>query len=365
MSASKEHRPANPSSGVGVSDACAQANQWFMRTKDGGMTDEDNRAFEAWRAADPAHARAYDARKTAWEELGRMAEMEGVESLMAPTFADSIREQTIAAFASVRKAVGRPRFAPMIGGAAAATVLLLIAANVRDLTIPAPTPSQALAMADYMTEVAEIREVTLADGSVVTLGAQSALDVDFSAGQRRVELIKGEAFFDVEKDPARPFLVAADDMVVRVLGTKFDVHLGAEAVRVSVAEGRVEVLKPDETAELAEPEGVSRVLTGGERVIAEKQGDVLETETVAANSVAAWRAGRLVYVDAPLKEIIADMNRYSNKNILFADPAIGEIEYTAVFKTDEIDAMVTLMAASLGIEAAQSRDSHIVLGQRR
>src|SRR5690606_13571610 len=121
------------------------------------------------------------------------------------------------------------------------------------------------------------------------------------------------AFFEVMKDPARPFLVAAQDTLVRAVGTKFDVKRSADIVHVSVLEGVVEVMKPDnivDAIEKADTNNIEKqVLTAGERVSVARNVPLPQARSVDQFKPGAWREGRLACEDASLAEIVSDLNR--------------------------------------------------------
>ena len=213
----------------------------------------------------------------------------------------------------------------------------------------------------YVTGIAEIRRELLPDGTVVTLGAASAMDLRFTPGERRVLLSAGEAYFEVEENPAAPFVVEAGGTLVRVLGTKFDVSLGVGAVNVAVSEGRVEVIQPETpTAEIADGD-IKHVLTAGQRVTAASTGPVQPVVTVEADKVAAWRRGELVWENTALRDIVADLNRYSARQVRFASDDIGDAHYTFAFQASDIEEAVDVIADTLGLKAEETGDGTVVL----
>ena len=175
--------------------------------------------------------------------------------------------------------------------------------------------------ADYLTGTEETRLVTLPDGSRVHLGAASALRTDFDQGRRRVTLLRGEAFFDVTRDPAHPFLVRTDTLDVTVLGTRFNVAIGALSDTVSVASGRVRVA--DQHRRLAD-------LRPGQQLSRYHDGEVREAR-LAVEDVGAWQQQRLFVVDTAIADVIAVLRRYDDRGILLADDRLGEQRVTGSF----------------------------------
>ncbi len=189
------------------------------------------------------------------------------------------------------------------------------------------------ARADHATSTGEVRQVTLADGTLVTLGPDSAIRTEFTPAVRQVELLAGMAFFEVAKEAGRPFLSRVDDLTATALGTAFDLSLDARVVSVAVDHGVVEV-----------------ALAGGARLPAERlaQGDWLtldeRTRAIgrgrrAADQIAAWRDGTIVADRETVAAVVARIARWQPGRIVIADPRFGALRISGVF-----DAQVPAMA---------------------
>ena len=213
------------------------------------------------------------------------------------------------------------------------------------------------------TAVAEIRDVTLPDGTVVTLGAKSRLDYKFEDGLRTAELLDGEAFFDVAADKAHPFYVRAGDRLVRVVGTQFDVRQSSETVMVSVVEGIVQVIKgQDPQATEARHETLSMdVLTAGDKVTAMIGKDQRRIESIDPETAAGWRTGWLAYEDVSLHDIVGDIRRYDSRAYDFSDPHLGQMRVTAAFGADKVDQFLYALEVSYPLSVDTSDPSKVVL----
>lgn len=335
-----------------------QAAEWFTRLHSGEVDSDTRDRFEAWLHGDRAHKIAYREFEQVYRDLDFVAEKAGVD---------------------VDEALGRKRSlwglhypewlkTPVGGGSAALVSLVTLALVVFTLMQPR-TDAPGFLEPDYVTEIAEIREVILEDGSVVTLGAKSQIKTEFSATRRQVTLIDGEAFFEVAKDANRPFFVAAQDTLVRVVGTKFDVKRSADIVHVSVLEGVVEVMKPSNIEQAITSADTSvidkQVLTAGERVSAARRVALPEARQVEQIQPGSWREGRLAYEDASLAEIVADLNRYYERPIRIASSDVGDLRSTLAFQTTEIDQVFDVMAAIHPINVEKPASGEIVLRRRR
>ncbi len=339
-----------------------EALDWVMHLSSDGLSAEDRARLDAWLAADPRHQEAYDFADMVWQDLPGtpgLAELEPLEEAPALGMVAGAWSR-LASAAHIE--MSRP--ALYLPALAAAALLLLF-------VIPGISPGGWLSSSpDYATEIAEIRDVVLDDGSIVTLGARSRIEVDFTAAERRVALVEGEAFFAVEKDPGRPFIVDVADTSIRVVGTKFDVHRGPAEVRVTVLEGIVEVRKSaapagagSDAETLGEPAPV-RIVTSGQQVTSTYAGVLAAVREVAPVQPGAWRQGRLFYDGASLAEIVADANRYYGDRIELATDELGTLRLTAAFGTDEVDRLVDALQRALPLVAERLPDGRIILWPR-
>lgn len=289
--------------------------QWFALLRDEDATEEDRSRFQAWLAADPRHTHAYRAVERIWgglDQLDPAAPKSGTADISANV---------------VTLAERRRRFTPLRGLAAAA---VLLAAVVTWQVLP---PGLG---ADYRSGVGERQTVRLEDGSQVELATASAMDVDFEAGKRTVRLVAGEAYFTVAPDPQRPFVVETPQGGITVLGTAFNVRLGASD-SVAVTHNSVEVRAAGQSRRVTEGEMVN---FGGAGVSA------IEPADLAA--IVAWRDGQIVFNDAPLGEVVAELQRYRQGRIQIVGD-ITERRVTAVFNTQRIDAALDTIGQSLGL----------------
>ena len=351
-----------------IDDIDEAANGWRILLDSGNATDADRHDFAAWLAADPRHCDVYAQVSAAWRMMAGAEDADLPSDFFAPSMREKLGDAAGAALAVLKRptAIG---FA--LAGAAAACLALFITVPLRQTApiegLAAATPASIA----YQTAIGEIRTETLADGSAVTLGADSMIEVVLSEGQRSVRLAKGEVFFDVARNPDRPFLIAAGDARVRVLGTSFDVQRKADVVRVGVAEGEVRVSYPlfFGTSARNEQGGNSagstmrlrRTLTAGQQVAASPAAGLGQISPVSPDAVGAWRERVFVYDGATLAELTADANRYHERRIIITDPAVAELKVTATFAASEIDRTLAALAGALSISMERTGDGDIVL----
>lgn len=303
----------------------SQARDWLMRLNDATLDDAAKAEFRNWVQADPRHAAAFRMSYAAWERVGAtdgaLAEaMRIVQEL-------STRQISRPDF-GVRASVLQP-----VGIAMAACLVLAIGLS---LWLPR-THTQT-----YATALGDVETFQLADGSAVTLGPNAEIVVQIGDRTRHVSLEKGRAFFRVTHDETRRFSVRAGETEVRVLGTSFDLRRGPEGVRVAVRDGRVEVA--DLPTDTSDQDDDIRVLTKDQQVAAAGDGSLSETTSVDIAAATGWITGHLVYRNAPLSELVADLNGYRGINIEIMDRSLDDLSITAAFGVDQADQV--LMALS-------------------
>jgi transmembrane sensor len=201
----------------------------------------------------------------------------------------------------------------------------------------------------FSTGKGETKVIALKDGSVVTLNTASEIQVNYSDTARAVELISGEALFDVARNKARPFVVAAGDTSVRVVGTSFTVrHLDATPVQVLVREGIVEVFKP------ATGDMPVRITANNMAVAASDSDNAIAAAPVPVAQVhrqLAWQNGQLAFEGETLAQAVQEFSRYSDTRIVVDDPALAREEIAGLFKATDPVGFAQTIAISLNAHA--------------
>ncbi|MEM7506189.1 MAG: FecR domain-containing protein [Pseudomonadota bacterium] len=195
-----------------------------------------------------------------------------------------------------------------------------------------------LLLADHQTRAGELKTIALPDGSSATLNTTSAIDLEFGSDRRRVRLLAGEALFEVDADPARPFVVETPEGTVRVVGTVFSVRSIAGETRVKVAEGAVT------TTPAAAPE--EQISAGEGLTFTENQAAKM---AIKQSTAFAWREGRLVFNSVPLETVIAELDRYYSGVFVLVGGDFGERLVSAVFRSDEPLAALERIAERFGL----------------
>jgi transmembrane sensor len=218
------------------------------------------------------------------------------------------------------------------------------------------------------TQAGENRDVLLGDGSTVSVGARSVLWATLTRDAREVTLERGEAFFRVAKDPARPFTVKIGDMKVAAVGTAFNIRRAGERVVVAVADGIVKVDAPAPQA--TSRSGAYRAAIRTERLGVGQQLSIDTTDgsasmqIVDAGGIAAWREGVLQYRDEPLHSVVADVNRYSAHDIVIADPAVADLRVIGTVFANDVESWLQSLEAALPVRVIRAPDGTVRLESR-
>jgi transmembrane sensor len=165
--------------------------------------------------------------------------------------------------------------------------------------------------------------------------------------------VRGEAFFDVAKDPARPFVVYANDKRVVAVGTQFAVRMKPEGLQVIVAEGRVRV---DKATLIGRPESLAELVAGNVAIADSSMVRVQVQPIVEVEQALSWRAGYIVLSRTSLDDAVAEFNRYNRRQLVINDPALAEIQVGGNFKADNIDGFVRLLEEGFQIRADEHSD---------
>ena len=204
----------------------------------------------------------------------------------------------------------------------------------------------------YSTGVGEQRTLQLADGSRVRLDTASRMRVRFTAGERRIELTEGQALFEVAHNAARPFVVSTTDASVTAVGTVFEVRRVGSETRVILVSGAVDV------AQAAAPAAPQRLKPNQQSAI---RAGTARISTVNADVATSWTDGQLTFVDTPLADAVAEMNRYLTAPIILDAPSSANTPINGVFRSGDRSAFVSAAAHLLDLKAIREPDGTVRL----
>lgn len=317
-----------------------QASLWAARLDGSVLSAADRTALDEWLAGHPARR----------AQLSRYCQFSADLEQQLPLI-EGIREQS-AEIPAPKSAQPLPWLRrPLMAG-----VMLTAAAAVALMFWPARPQRENIA-----TPVAQRQTLTLADGTVAELNAQTSLRIEIDRKERRVRLAAGEAFFSVRKDPARPFTVETPAGSVRVTGTKFNVRTESPAaLEVTVLEGSVQA-QPEKADG---PPAAPVQLGAGDQLSAGSAGTAVRTLSDAAlEDALAWRQGQIVFEDVPLRETLARFARYHGRGITAAADA-AELRVGGRFSLDDLDGFFAGLEEVLPVRVTRNPSGTVLVGRR-
>lgn len=313
-----------------------QAAEWLVEFEAGPLSDAQRRAFVAWLKRSPVHIEEFLQLSAIHAQLGTApALQDSLEDILAEmdgTVVEIVaREQQAEARAPSRRRAGQKI------AMAASVVIVLLGVVLASLWV-VDRGEQV-----YRTGFGEQRSIPLADGTVLTLNTDSEVRVQLSETLRSARLISGEVMFDVAKDAARPFEVAAGPIDVHVVGTRFNIYRQDARTTLTVLEGKVDVA-PAETTAAAVPDLKTprRIEAGGQLVVA-ATGQVIAPPQPNVERAAAWTARRVIFDNEPLSNVLVEFNRYNNRRLSVADPQLAQRKVSGVFKVHDVDVLIAFL----------------------
>jgi len=316
------------------------AAAWIFKRDSGEWTNRDETNLADWLAASTAHEVVFLRLDSVWREAARLkAVAAGIPAGTVPSHAEG---------AISKPTAGTPRPKLTLSRVLAACFLVAIVSAVAWYVFPhGPT---------YHTAIGGVAAVPMSDGSKVTLNTDSEIQLSVTETERRVNLEQGEAFFEVAKDPARPFIVTAGTQRVIAVGTKFSVRRDDGGVRVVVVEGRVRV-DPGSGAGVEMPPSE---VDAGDIARSTTQGVLVEKKALAeVETSLSWRSGFLMFRETPLADAIAEFNRYNEQKIVLEDPRLAAVHIDGNFRSTNVSAFVRLLEE--GFPVSIERDQNQIL----
>ncbi|MCI1039636.1 FecR family protein [Pseudomonas putida] len=296
-----------------------EAAEWALCLGEGELDAADACELEAWLQADPRHG-------------ATLRRMQGVISQV-----QALRQQRGPVGAGLR--AGLQPSTPRSGVRRALLGLVLAASLLGGLPLAGVSPTDWLA--DLHTAPAEWHSETLADGSLLTLAGNSAVDVQFSAGERRIRLLHGQLLVDVSHDPTRPFVVQTDEGSFKALGTRFVVSQGKSRSELTMLESRVEARSA--------VSGDQLVAGRGERAWVARDGLGPLPAIDPARVDRAWQHHQLVAEGVPLDQVLDALSQHRRGVLRFDRQAMQAIKVSAVLPLDDSERALRLLAEALPI----------------
>jgi transmembrane sensor len=303
----------------------AEALDWLRRLGSGEITRADLEALDRWRMASAGHRRAFAEANLFWEVAGKAAQeaqARGRAGQSAP--------------AVLGKRIGRRA---LLGGATAAAAATIAYGVVRPPL--GLWPSMAEFAADYRTATGEQRRLAISSGITIDMNTQTSLTAPVRVGEHfALELVSGEVAVSVRAEAGQPLRLAAGYGQIEADRATFDVRRDGSSVCVTCTEGLVRVTGPSADASLA----AGQQLTYGNSGL----GSAVAVDPAV---VTAWKRGMLIFRNAPLAQVIAELNRYRPGKIILLNKALAERSVVAGFRLEEIGQAVDYLCRAVGAQA--------------
>lgn len=332
----------------------AEAAHWVFRL-DRGLTPEEQDAFFDWLGRDPENAVQLCRQRKSWNRLDQLKRWRpGYENkpnpdLLAPPLRRRIQ-----------------RWVPLVLAAAACGALAFLGVTrFRPVPDPSPVPPSR--------PDTTASEQILGDGSLVQLNQGASIREDFRPDERRVHLASGEAYFSVSENASRPFIVEANGIELRAVGTAFNVRLPAHgrSLEVLVAEGVVHVdsAAPGGSGHPAGSPPPGARLTARQRAVVSFGQDEPEAEVALltpgeVKRVLSWKQRLLDFANVPLQDVVLEFNRRNPEKLEIADPRLGSIPISGSFRSDNVEGFVRLVETGFGAHAERLENGNIRLARR-
>ncbi|MCI3135340.1 FecR family protein [Phenylobacterium aquaticum] len=305
----------------------AEAAEWFAKLGQRAISSADLMAYREWRRV-PAHRAAYEAVEAVWTASAALKSD------------PEIRAATEEARQSNKSGLGAPPVIARVRWTALAVLVVLGGAIALQVAQRGQT---------YATGPAEQRIITLQDGSRVRLDTRSQIRVRFTPQARDISLASGQALFEVAHDQTRPFTVSAGATQVRAVGTRFDVRRDGNAARVVLIEGVVEVRRAETRAPIR--------LQHGQALPAA----ATQPQTADLEAATDWTEGRIRFQATPLREAVAEVNRYSRQAIVLDAGTLNDAKVSGVFNAGDTQAFIGAVSDLFNLKAEPEWDGRIRL----
>ncbi|OQK16428.1 hypothetical protein AU255_00520 [Methyloprofundus sedimenti] len=302
-----------------------QAINWVILLHSGQSTNDDSINALQWRSRSPAHERAYVEALVLWQEMGYVMMPQPEQTHESLDF----KEQKSPSQSKIK-------YGYLASFAAAAMLLILI--------LPISRYADQW-QSDYYTQVGTQQSITLADGSIIQLNTDSALSIQYEKNRRVIQLHRGQALFTVAADPQRPFEVITEDIVIRALGTIFEVWNNQDETRVTVLEHAVQLSSLGKNTHTQ----IARIESGYQTQYNNTTG-VMHTEAIDIIKNGAWQRGKLIFKNQPLADVIVELERYLPGRIMITDEKLRKLQVSGVFPVQQPDQILAMIKQTLAIK---------------
>jgi transmembrane sensor len=335
-------------------DAIMAAAAAWLSSRDVGFTEVEAAKFKDWRNSNPHHEAAIRMLEQTRELLEHMPVLRADPEL------NRRMQQLSHAQPASEKILRFPRALKIASALAACVAIAFV--------LWASRPDGTAFEATYATTSGDYRRVLLPDGSEFQLNSDTRVQVRFSRAQRQVTLAEGEAHFNVAKNPKHPFIVHAENVGVRAVGTAFNVRVGRADVEVLVTEGRVEVDRMSLSGSTTGiTEAASTFVNAGQRISISTEASSVQTaqltniDLVAIQAALDWQNPLLMFNDTPLTDVVAKFNRHNRVRLELGDIELNGRTVGGTFRADQVESFVRLLEKSGDVAIERPARERIIL----
>ena len=368
-----------------------QAAEWVLLLEETPkLSAEQISALNDWVSTSDVHRECLESMASSWDELDLLSEVMLPQEMKQQSLFSMAVSSLVFAY-SMLVSLLKHLIRPIVAAPAALAIVAWLSFSLLN--------TDELGTAnEYYTLVGESSRHTMPDGSTIWLNSNSRVQVQYDDDYRRINLLSGEAHFDVAKDPNRPFEVYADNRLIKAIGTAFSVHKLSDSVEVLVTEGTVElaivdnalVLVPDDfkpvkiAASVDSSNDISAAetgtidadqepkvkkhlatLTAGQRISIpveeENVGNVVDLDSSEMTRFLSWREGKLIFAGESLEQVIEEISRHTEVNIEVIDPTLKSIRIGGQFQVGETDSLFYVLESGFGIKVDRITDQHVKL----
>ena len=326
-----------------------EASIWLVRLDGGNLSDQSRKELKSWLLADKRHAVALNAMADVWD---------GMDDILS-----SISDDNASTNASLWPIL-KPVFQPFALAASISFIAIFLWFAMPD----------NVQKNSYATLIGQQMDATFDDGSVIHLNTNSRIETEFSNDRRIIKLVKGEALFEVAHDPNRPFIVYAGNRLVQAIGTKFVVHLAPDDIQVTVTDGKVKMSKVALNTQLADIKELNNTsmmkddvyIAKGEKVIvgSDQAPKLTHVNPENINRELSWLEGKLIFDNEALFDVIEEINRYVDVQIVLKDPSLHNIPINGRFDLKDSEALIEAIELSFNMTSQRLSSNKIILTKK-
>lgn len=339
-----------------------QASAWIACLASDQVNEANLQDFALWLSQDDANKSAYDEVVELWQDLAVVESLPfdiptsviDVDADRAANDSDIATADTaLAKVNQTEDQTAQGQWINWTGALAVAASLFVLALLLPNLNTDNAVPQQ------FATGIGEQQTISLDDGSTLTLNTNSRVEVVLTKAQRSITLTEGEAYFEVAKDPQRPFVVNGCYTNVRALGTAFSVRCNENSGTVIVSEGVVRV-----TEAIAGPaQADSALLEADQTIHVDRTNGLSRPQRIDSGQATLWHQGELSFDNTPLHDVIAELNRYSTTEIKVGSPELADLKVTGRFGLHDTQALLKALESSLPLKAETLAEGIVVLNK--